>query len=263
MGGCELENENNDANEDSLMQDIGFQHKQGLIIIVFVVILLIVVSINCSCIDLYYEDVSSWDEATRTYMKVTEVALKKTVDAATGTQEYKDDAAVLTSYWKANIPVLTGIVLTQTSLPKTWEAWLDLSKKQTWTAVKVTLDFEDTKTVEAKLTQTAEAKILKPPVLKRIEMPYIIPKTGEAAWVTVYYEDPDGDVSHYGCEVIDAYNWTCGKHEIVHWLTGTKYKGTFRFTMTCYGNQNVELAMRLYDEKGNVSKPYIIFFVCR
>ena len=61
------------------------------------------------------------------------------------------------------------------------------------------------KTVDAKFkTQTAEAKIPKPPVLNRIEMPYKVPKTGEAVWVTVYYEDPDGDVSHYGCEVIEG-----------------------------------------------------------
>ncbi|MFN2127935.1 MAG: hypothetical protein ACK2TU_08765, partial [Anaerolineales bacterium] len=172
-------------------------------------------------------------------------------------------SADMTAYWKANAPVLTGIVSTQTSIAETWDA-KGVYFDKTNTAIVATLDSKQTHTAEVKQTQTAEAKIPKPPVITDIKMPaYIVPKTGEAVWVTVYYEDPDGDVSHYKCEKIEALDWTCSVNEIKHWVGKNRYKGTFRYTLRCYMNQYVRLEIRLIDKKGNMSNAYPLSFVCR
>jgi hypothetical protein len=103
----------------------------------------------------------------------------------------------------------------------------------------------------------------KPPVITGINFPSEIPGNKSTIIGLLYFQDPDGDVSHIVYTVVRATDFGGGVDNDPNLDSGSWTDGAIKMYIWCEGEQTVTLEAQLFDEAGNSSNPMRFTFTCK
>jgi len=103
----------------------------------------------------------------------------------------------------------------------------------------------------------------KPPVITRIDYPSEIPGNKSTIIGLLYFQDPDGDVSHIVYTVVRAIDFGGGVDNAPKLDSGSLTDGAIKIYLWCEGQQTVTLEAQMFDFAGNSSNPMRFTFTCK
>ena len=104
-----------------------------------------------------------------------------------------------------------------------------------------------------------------PPEIVHVDHPDSVPIDGSYAHGTIWFRDPDGDITWLVMETVDAVDFKGGEWNPMDFINeGDETEGASSFRVWCEGSQCVRQyvtqRMILFDEAGNESEPFEFSF---